>query len=86
MHRKKNFKNVFINFFNFFMQNNKVIITFKTPIKEFNPGQMRNAINAALDFNHVPIVVATVSQTAKNNIAITTMKNNADELISNANL
>ena len=38
--KKKNFKNVFTNFFTFFMQNNKVIIIFKILIKEFNSGQM----------------------------------------------
>ena len=86
MQKKKDFKNVFINFFNFFMQNNKIIITFEIPIKKFNSGQMWNAINAALDFNHVPIVVAIVNKIVKNNIAITIMKNNVDELISNVNL
>ena len=84
--KKKDFKNVFTNFFNFFMQNNKIIIIFKIPIKEFNPDQMQNAINAALNFNHMPIVVATVSKIVKNNITIFIIKNNSDELISNINL
>ena len=46
---------------------------------------MRNITNAALNFNHVPVFVITIIKIVKNNIAITIMQNNANELISNAN-
>ena len=68
-----------------FIQNNKIIIIFEIPIEEFHSGYMRNTINAALDFNHVPVVATTVIKTVRNNIAITTMQNNGNELILNAN-
>ena len=76
MQKKKDFKKTLVELF---IQNNKIITTSEIPIEEFNPDQMRNTIDAPLNFNHVPVVVTTVIKTIKNNIAITIMQNNANE-------